>query len=455
MPITTLENMKDALRNLNKDYYGNKTFASLYGANYLSGEMQKGTIAQSYNDAMEQAYKSSLAQRSAVQASNIGQGAKKEMLSDLDVALEDAYSQYMANQGQSIASVNEAVTEGASAIDTALTTQAENTLGLKEALENYYADLYTEQLQSPDTNLFTNDVNFSNFLVEIPEENLATTENYIERDGKYYRQKTLAELQAEENWYDEKGNLGTKAQDFYDKMLNYASTYGGATTFGDYLKSKDKDLYKWAMETNQFGWSPDSSIAATNRNLGIVKQTLGLKSTDETYSFIERQGGLSKDELDEVMAPLYNFQKELDKAYNEKSLNTKDFAKAITPMIDEVQTLANQLGLDQNADWVELNNRLEQIKAAAPDKIGNLLGRLAGTIGGSVLTSTAGLAMGGPVMAIIAGALTTIGGVGITMLDYGYDEKQNKELSKQIKELYSGMIAAMIEASKTEQSESK
>ena len=46
MPITTLENMKDALRNLNKDYYGNKTFASLYGANYLSGEMQKGTIAQ-------------------------------------------------------------------------------------------------------------------------------------------------------------------------------------------------------------------------------------------------------------------------------------------------------------------------------------------------------------------------------------------------------------------------
>ena len=451
MPITTLENMKDALRNLNKDYYSNKTFASLYGANYLSGEMQKGTIAQSYSDAMEQAYKSSLAQRSAVQASNIGQGAKKEMLSDLDVALEDAYSQYMANQGQSIATVNKAVAEGASAIDTALTTQAENALSLKEALESYYTDLYTEQLKSPDNNLFTSDVNFSNFLVEIPEESLATAENYIERDGKYYRQKTLAELQAEENWYDKQGNLGTKAQDFYDKMLNYASTYGGATTFSDYLKSKDKDLYNWAMETNQFGFSPDSSIAATNRNLGIVKQTLGLKSTDETYSFLERQGGLNKEELDKVMAPLYNFQKELDEAFDKKSGNTKGFAKMITPMIDEVQTLSKQLGLDQNADWAELNNTMEQLKSASPNTVENTIVKL---VGGFAASATVGGVVGG-IPGIVIAAIGSLGTIAWAAIAGDQDVKQNKELSKQIKELYSGMIAAMIEASKAEQSESK
>ena len=450
MPITTLENMKDALRNLNKDYYGNKTFASLYGANYLSGEMQKGTIAQSYSDAMEQAYKSSLAQRSAVQASNIGQGAKKEMLSDLDVALEDAYRQYMANQGQSIATVNQAVTEGANAIDTALTTQAENALGLKEALESYYKDLYTEQLKSPDNNLFTSDANFSNFLVEIPEESRATTENYIERDGKYYRQKTLAELQSEENWYDEQGNLGTKAQDFYDKMLNYASTYGGATTFGDYLKSKDKDLYNWAMETNQFGFSPDSSIAATNRNLGIVKQTLGLKSTDETYSFLERQGGLSKEELDKVMAPLYNFQKNIDEAFEKKSGNTKDFAKMITPMIDEVQTLSKQLGLDQNADWEEVNNAMEQLKSASPDTLQTVVTTLGVGLAGSGIIAAVGHIPG-----MIIGALGALSSIGLAAWLGDKSVKENKELSKQIKELYSGMIAAMIEASKTEQSESK
>lgn len=450
MPITTLENMKDALRNLNKDYYGNKTFASLYGANYLSGEMQKGTIAQSYSDAMEQAYKSSLAQRSAVQASNIGQGAKKEMLSDLDVALEDAYRQYMANQGQSIATVNQAVTEGANAIDTALTTQAENALGLKEALESYYKDLYTEQLKSPDNNLFTSDANFSNFLVEIPEESRATTENYIERDGKYYRQKTLAELQSEENWYDEQGNLGTKAQDFYDKMLNYASTYGGATTFGDYLKSKDKDLYNWAMETNQFGFSPDSSIAATNRNLGIVKQTLGLKSTDETYSFLERQGGLSKEELDKVMAPLYNFQKNIDEAFEKKSGNTKDFAKMITPMIDEVQTLSKQLGLDQNADWEEVNNAMEQLKSASPDTLQTVVTTLGVGLAGSGIIAAVGHIPG-----MIIGALGALSSIGLAAWLGDKSVKENKELSKQIKELYSGMIAAMIEASKAEQSESK
>lgn len=450
MPITTLENMKDALRNLNKDYYGNKTFASLYGANYLSGEMQKGTIAQSYSDAMEQAYKSSLAQRSAVQASNIGQGAKKEMLSDLDIALEDAYAQYMANQGQSIATVNKAVAKGASAIDTALTTQAKNALGLKEALESYYKDLYTEQLKSPDNNLFTSDVNFSNFLVEIPEESLATAENYIERDGKYYRQKTLEELQAEENWYDEQGNLGTKAQDFYDKMLNYASTYGGATTFDNYLKSKDKDLYNWAMETNQFSFSPDSSIAATNRNLGIVKQTLGLKSTDETYSFLERQGGLSKEELDKVMAPLYNFQKELDKAFDEKSDNTKDFAKMITPMIDEVQTLSKQLGLDQNADWVEVNNAMEQLKSASPDTLGTVVTTLGVGLAGSGIIAAVGHIPG-----MIIGAVGALSSIGLAALLGDRSVKENKELSKQIKELYSGMIAAMIEASKTELSKSK
>lgn len=450
MPITTLENMKDALRNLNKDYYGNKTFASLYGANYLSGEMQKGTIAQSYSDAMEQAYKSSLAQRSAVQASNIGQGAKKEMLSDLDVALEDAYAQYMANQGQSIATVNKAVAEGASAIDTALTTQAENALGLKEALESYYKDLYTEQLKSPDNNLFTSDVNFSNFLVEVPEESRATAENYIERDGKYYRQKTLEELQAEENWFDEQGNLGTKAQDFYDKMLNYASTYGGATTFDDYLKSKDKDLYNWAMETNQFGFSPDSSIAATNRNLGIVKQTLGLKSTDETYSFLERQGGLSKEELDKVMAPLYNFQKNIDKAFDEKSGNTKDFAKMITPMIDEVQTLSKQLGLDKNADWVEVNNAMEQLKSASPDTLQTVVTTLGVGLAGSGIIAAVGHIPG-----MIIGALGALSSIGLAAWLGDKSVKENKELSKQIKELYSGMIAAMIEASKTELSKSK
>ena len=191
-------------------------------------------------------------------------------------------------------------------------------------------------------------------------------------------------------------------------------------------------------------------IAATNRNLGIVKQTLGLKSTDETYSFLERQGGLSKEELDKVMAPLYNFQKNIDEAFEKKSGNTKDFAKMITPMIDEVQTLSKQLGLDKNADWVEVNNAMEQLKSASPDTLQTVVTTLGVGLAGSGIIAAVGHIPG-----MIIGALGALSSIGLAAWLGDKSVKENKELSKQIKELYSGMIAAMIEASKAKQSESK
>lgn len=442
MAITTLDNMKDALRNLNKDYYGNKTFASLYGANYLSGEAQKSSIARSYNEAMEQAYTSSLAQRSAVQESNIGQGAKQEMMSDLDVALNYAYSQYMSRQATDVAKVNQAVAEGASAIDTALTEQATNALGLKEAAESYYTWLYENQFNLPDSNQFVSDPMLSAYLTEVEEKDMTSDGKYIERDGKYYRQKTLEELQKEENWFDAEGNLGSKAQDFYDKMFNYGSTYGNVPSFDAYLKEKNTKLYDWANANNQLGWAPNSYIAQSNKNIGIVKEALGLKSTDETYSFIERQGGFSKEELNKIYQPINDFESKADKLYKKYKDDPEKLAKEFSPMITEIQNLAHSLGLDKDVQWEELNNQIEKLKSGKKEVIGTFLTQAGVGLGSAVAMGVTG----GPI-GVVAGAVVGLASVFQAAFNAGDSTEMNQQISKSIKEAYVTTIASMIKAS--------
>lgn len=445
MAITTLDNMKDALRNLNKDYYGNKTFASLYGANYLSGKAQTSSIAQSYNEAMEQAYTSSLAQRSAVQESNIGQGAKQEMMSDLDIALNDVYSQYMSRQATDVAKVNQAVAEGASAIDTALTEQATNALGVKEAIESYYTWLYENQFNLPDSNQFISDPLLSSYLTEVEEKDMAIDGKYIEYDGKYYRQKTLEELQREENWFDTEGNLGSKAQDFYDKMLNYGSTYENVPSFKTYLKEKNPKLYDWANANNQLGWAPNSYIAQSNKNIGIVREALGLKSTDETYSFIERKGGFSKEELNKIYKPLNDFESKADELYKKYRDDPEKLVKEFSPMITELQNLAYTLGLDRDVHWEELNNQIEKLKSGKKEVWGTFLAQTGTGFGAGITLGVTG----GPV-GIVAGVIVGLTSLVQAAFTVGDSTEQNQQISKAVRDAYVTTIASMIEASQNE-----
>ena len=93
---------------------------------------------------------------------------------------------------------------------------------------------------------------------------------------------------------------------------------------------------------------------------------------------------------------------------------------------------------------------MEQLKSASPDTLQTVVTTLGVGLAGSGIIAAVGHIPG-----MIIGALGALSSIGLAAWLGDKSVKENKELSKQIKELYSGMIAAMIEASKTEQSKSK
>lgn len=488
--VMDVDATKQELKNMNRDYNNRRTWAGLETNLALSAQTANTALTRDYSTAMSEAYNAAKINQRAINASGlIGEGrlrAEQENRS----ALEQAYSTYMSNYQTAQQSIAENYTEGMTAIDAALTEQAKNTIAYKEKHEDYL-DYLWYQYQMGENTLFDNK-QWSKFLVDdVDDEGNVITDK---KGNALKRLKTREELYSptfneytddegntQKEWtgfVDDEGNLTIAGLDFFDQLSNVvpSEALGSSATFGQFLAQTDTDflmnqygytaseakkiaeenaeILKWSQTYNPYNYTPQGT------NKGSFRTMVGMASTDDTYSFAERFGGMTREQINGLFTE-YNDAAE---ALSKKMKNAKDKGKSITKevkgLVDSAHNLAIELGIDNdlNINWDQLAAEAELyysntkssgemtgmfFNAYGSQTIsGGAFGASLGALGGSVVPGV-GTAVGAGVGTAIGVAVGQV--VGVIEGAVAVDEQRtlNKKMAKSSQELFNNMLGTM------------
>ncbi len=355
----TKSDYEKQLREQSKSLTGGKTWAELYQSNYLAGERAKAMAEESYLDAAAQAYQSSLGQRSNILGSNLGQGYKQQALTDTDLALQEAYNTYMNNYAEKANEIASSVAANASKFDEAVASEAEWMEKTGQSVEDYFKYLYNTYYtvdEESGVGILNKDYESVNPFVQ----NKEIWGRYLKHpvtekgeDTSSYMLKSPEELNAMLYDIDEQGNrvLNTLGQDFYDMVMNYMPTpiydkngklvrtdIAQTKSYSDYLQEKDKDLYNYLTSSNLY------NINTAGSKFGTFKELMGLDANDYEYSWLERAGGMSREEVDKLFGDI---DTKLQKATFD-TLTSGNINTSLEAMGKELDKLSATFGLDFN-----------------------------------------------------------------------------------------------------------
>lgn len=328
------------LYNLNRQYNGEQTWRKLYQDVSINSQLAQSQLSYDYGSAMNEAYLASLQQANAISGSNLGQGYKERLLEDNQAALEEAFNSYRANYQSNLATISQETATANQAITDELTEQAERTNLMSEKPYEYLQYLYNTYGEGDDKeNIFLTEDNWRKYTYtdEDGETHLKTKEMLLHGDGSDDFQ----------SFYDKDGNITLAGADFYDQMLNEFGPIrvGKGLSFSEWLKENDTELFEWASSANAYDYSDKGT------NFGSFKTLFGMTSTDETYAFIERFGGLSEQRL---TAKFDNFAEKFndikvkysDSNGNFKGDKSQAYIEETELVVNDLINVAEELGLD-------------------------------------------------------------------------------------------------------------
>lgn len=367
--VISAADAKSYLQEANRDYYGRKTWQSLYGSTSLSGQQSASALQKDYASDVAQAYASAQQSKQAVAASNIGQGYKTVAQDEIDKALAEAFETYQNNYATNYSKLASSNAEAISQINKLQTAEAENMSAYLDKPYEYlqtvwdkYKDTYTKdalaeynkldstaqeqyliehpELKAAITNLFNNP-NWSKYL----------TERVDEETGKtYYDLMTWDELSQGRGFYDTSGNLTMAGTDFFDQMINEPANLNleGLPTFGSWLKEKDSNLYDWANSDDIYNYTLNA------KKFSSMQQAVGMMSYDQQYTFVERYGGMSSDEVKGIFSTIETKANDIAKRVednNGSDENTKAIFNDYIDLARETENVIKQLGM--NVDEIQ------------------------------------------------------------------------------------------------------
>lgn len=440
--VFTNSDTKDNLYTSDRDYYSNKTWEGLYNQAAINAQATTDVAKVNYQDSLLEAYTSAMQNKSALEQTSLFGEAKEAQLANIDAAMESAFATYQNNLYAQEQAINQKYQQNLTAIDEALTKQAENYNAFAGSTYEYLQFLFDEYEAAADdvNNIFINNDLWSRYTVtEIDEEGNAT------RRLKTWQELASPGAKNEEGEYtglfDERGNLTVKGSEFFDLMLNEISSTGISSDenakykygkgYWEWLNETNPELKEWATSANQY----DYTIAGTN--VGSFKQDVGLLSTDETYRFMERFGGLTAEEAKSMYA---DFEAELktltEAASGEKGKNNaREITQSVATLSDKLKEYCDDLGIPLTDDDWSLIKRELQEQIGSTKTMGEMAGKWFGTVGYTAfdaiaIGSTTGAAIGGPVgVAVggIAGAIIgLIGGVVWASINTDTQRKANQ-----------------------------
>lgn len=125
---------------LNTDFFRN-----VYSSADLAKQQEESSLLYDYSKDIGQAYAASLQQQQDIMSSNVGQGYKAGLLEESNLALEEAYNQYLKNYQSDISNIESNYQKTLESIDTARTYQAENAKQFYNLPYQYLQYLYDDE----------------------------------------------------------------------------------------------------------------------------------------------------------------------------------------------------------------------------------------------------------------------------------------------------------------------
>lgn len=463
--IFDTSDIKSQLAQANRDYYGRKVWENLYGSIDYAKQKQLGKLQQDYSSAVNEAYASAYLANQNIAASNLGVGYKTAASEANDLALEEAYNTYRQKYLAGVSEVESLSAKQTQNVTNALDEQAKYISDFsKKPYEylKYVFDKYSEGEQA--NNIFYNEELWKRYTKEAKDEAGNPTGerelkswDEIVNYGAY--EKVADEFgNIEKQWtglYDDNGHLTIKGADFFDQMINQLAYEGRGTSFGSWLAENDEKLYEWAKTYNPYDYTAGT-------NFGSFKTMVGLTSADEEYTFMERFGGLSKSDVDNMYSGFTNKLTELNKKISSsKGKDSKQIASEFTGLTSEIGKLTDQLGITadiENEIGMSLDDLGKYLANNASEAVSNgdiwLQGvqtALTSIGSGAVIGAKAGGGKG----AIIGAIVGAIAGSIAAPLEAQNTKKQNKELVKASRDAYNNLVTTLITYSQNKQREAQ
>lgn len=354
--IFTRDVIKSQLEDANRNYYGQRTWAEMFGNLDLSKQLGTENLIQNYGAIVGEAYKASKANQSAILGSNIGQGYKNAMLEENQLALDKAYDSYMSQYLTEQAQLNQSVETQRQAINKELDTLAQRTAD--------YGNAHFDYLQALWDKHEAGELNFNPF--ELTQfQKFFTTE--LDADGNEIKTfKPMSEIQ--ESLFDAQGNLNQQGIDFFD-MLEH-DQHLNSYSFADYLSETDKELYEWGLTENPYNFAPNA--AGLSINDATFRQMVGQSSVDEQYNFLERAYGMKDGEIKDLFAGLETKTVELIESLNYKGklflrdsyrLDDREINKLSGEYVEGLKKIAEDLGMSNELTQIAVDAGYENIDA--------------------------------------------------------------------------------------------
>lgn len=454
--------IKSQLAEANRDYYGRKTWEDLYGSIEYAKQKQIGQLEQDYSTAMAEAYASAYRANQGIAASNLGEGYKAAAMEETDIALEEAYNAYKQNYLSGVAEIESAAAQQTQTVTNALTEQAEYIRDFANTPYQYLQYVFEQYGEGEQSeNIFYNEEMWKRYTKEVKDEqgNL-TGERELKSweeiaDYGAYEEITDEFGNVQKQWtglYDEQGNLTIKGADFFDQMINQLAYEGRGISFGQWLAENNQELYDWSQSYNPYDYTEAGS------NIGSFKTMVGLTSTDEKYTFMERFGGLSKSEVDKMYSGFTSKLTELNsKVMQSSGRDAKEITNEFTDLTAEIGKLTDQLGITADIES-ELGMSLDDLGKYLANNASNAVsngdiwwqGIL--TTGSSIGVGAAIGAKAGGGWGALAGAIVgTIVGVISGISGSEQTKAQNRALAQASRDAYDDLVTTLITYSQNKQ----
>ena len=459
--IFDTSDIKSQLAEANRDYYGRKVWENLYGSIDYAKQKQLGKLQQDYSSAVNEAYASAYLANQNIAASNLGVGYKTAASEANDLALEEAYNTYRQKYLAGVSEVESLSAKQTQNVTNALDEQAKYESAFAEKPYQYLQyvfDKYSEGDRA--NNIFYNEELWKRYTKEVKDEaGNPTGERELKSWEEIANYGAYEEVEGKKQWtglFDNSGNLTIKGVDFYDQMMNQLAYEGRGISFAQWLAGNDENLYEWSRSYNPYNYTEAGT------NLGSFKTMVGLTSADEKYTFMERFGGLSKSDVNNMYSGFTNKLNELNKKISSSSgKDSKQIASEFTGLTAEIGKLTKQLGITADIEKElgmsldDLGKYLANNASAAVSKgdiwLQGVQTALTSIGSGAVIGAKAGGGKGA-----IAGAIVgAIVGSAFAALEAEGTKDQNKELAKASRDAYDNLVTTLITYSQNKQREAQ
>lgn len=224
--ILTPENVSKTLYSMNRNYQGQQSWREAFYNTELAEQQTLSGLQYDYNQALGEAYLSSLQNAQAISSSSLGQGYKEQAMQANLNDLHSAYDEYRKVYLENAVKTQQQYSSVEQNLQNTLNQASQNVIKYQDAYFDYLKYL---QGMADEGKLDISGDDWSKYTV---------TENEMRR------LKTKEELLFPGELYDTEGNITEQGLDFY----NFVEQLGakGVYSWFNYLYNYKKDIYDWA-----------------------------------------------------------------------------------------------------------------------------------------------------------------------------------------------------------------